>query len=65
MSEYCLDCVNRIWKSHLIERDFILSRDLDLCEGCGEYKHVIVRLRWNKILYDLIIWIKKKCTQSA
>jgi len=26
---------------------FVLSKDLDLCEGCGLYKHIIVRERRN------------------
>lgn len=37
------------------ERDYILTDedDLDLCEGCGEWKRVVVRTRDAKLLYDL------------
>lgn len=44
---------------HLTERDVILPKDLDLCEGCGAYKHVIVIYREGKLGYDLNCWIKK------
>ncbi len=45
MAEYCLDCWNKINESEDSEKDFILSEDLDLCEGCGEWKPVIIRAR--------------------
>ncbi len=45
MAEFCLDCLNRINKSKDGEEEFVLSKDLDLCEGCGEWKHVVIMER--------------------
>ena len=42
MAEFCLACWNKINKSEYSEEKYILSDYLDLCEGCGEWKHVIV-----------------------
>lgn len=59
MAEFCLEYWSRINGIHLTERDVILPKDLDLCEGCGAYKHVIVIYREGKLGYDLNCWIKK------
>ena len=42
MSEFCLDCWNEINGTNYSKNDYILSEDLDLCEGCNEWKNVIV-----------------------
>jgi len=46
MAEFCLDCWNKINDSRYTIKDFVISRELDLCEECGEYKQVIVRKRF-------------------
>ena len=53
MAEFCLDCWNMVNNTKYTERDWVLSRGLELCEGCGEYKQVIVRERRLKFLYDI------------
>lgn len=59
MAEFCLDCWNRINECDDTQRDWILSRELDLCEGCGEWKPVLVVPRRHKLLYDLLhLWKK-------
>ena len=45
MAEFCLKCWNKIYKTNDNESKFVLSKELDFCEGCGEWKHVIVRER--------------------
>ena len=42
MAEFCLDCWNKMNGTNESEYDYIISDDLDYCEGCGEWKHVIV-----------------------
>ncbi|MBQ2897976.1 MAG: hypothetical protein IJE46_06645 [Clostridia bacterium] len=42
MAEFCLDCWNRMNGTCDSEEEYIISKDLDLCEGCGQWKHVIV-----------------------
>ena len=45
MAEFCLDCWNELNGTNDSPRKYVISRELDLCEGCGEYKHVIVRMK--------------------
>ena len=45
MAEFCVDCWNRLNGTDDKEHKYILSRHLDLCEGCGEYKHIIITER--------------------
>ena len=45
MAEFCLECWNRINETKDTEDKYIISDDLDLCEGCGELKHVVVAER--------------------
>lgn len=51
MAEFCLDCLNRISKTNYTEKDFALSKYLELCEGCGEMKKVVTgkKLNWSDI----------------
>ena len=42
MAEFCAEC----WKEMFPQdqnKKFVVSKYLDLCEGCGEYKRVIIR----------------------
>ncbi|MBR1969728.1 MAG: hypothetical protein IKA17_05180 [Clostridia bacterium] len=45
MAEYCLDCFNKMNGTDYDEYDFVVSKDLDLCEGCGEWKPVVITKR--------------------
>ena len=45
MAEFCLDCWNEMNKTNTDEKYYIISKDLDLCEGCGKWKHVIIMER--------------------
>jgi len=42
MAEFCLDCWNKINEIESSERKYILSQELDLCEECSEWKHVVI-----------------------
>ena len=42
MSEFCVKCWNELNGTHDRRSAFVLSEELDICEGCGEWKHVIV-----------------------
>ena len=47
MSEFCLDCLNKISETNYPKSKFIISKDLDFCEECGEWTHVvIVERKW-------------------
>ena len=45
MAEFCLNCWNRINETDDNEKEYIISKDLALCEGCGELKPVIIMKR--------------------
>lgn len=42
MAEFCLECWNRINETNDGEERYVISKELDLCEGCGEWKRVII-----------------------
>ncbi len=45
MAEFYLDCWSKLNKTNYTERDYLLSDELDLCEGCAQFKRVIIRER--------------------
>lgn len=70
MAEYCLECWNEINGTDDKPNKFIFSKELDLCEGCGKWTHVIVlerkyayqyRFRYilfrYKILYAILFFL--------
>lgn len=61
MAEYCLDCWNRFNHTEKTERDYVLSRTPSLCEGCRQWKPVIVKARQCKALYDVLTTCKMAC----
>lgn len=61
MAEFCPEC----WKKLNGDdgKEYILSYDVDLCEGCGEWKQVIVAERRGSrsgLLRDIIRRILEK-----
>ena len=40
MAEFCLDCYNRLHEKNY--REDQVELEMDLCEGCGEWKPVVV-----------------------
>lgn len=53
MAEFCLDCWNELNGEDEPPENYILSQELELCEGCGEWKQVIVRRRDFPFLHKL------------
>jgi len=45
MSEFCLDCWNKIMETSDPKQKFVLSRKPDFCEECRRWKPVIIRVR--------------------
>ncbi len=55
MAEYCKTCAGKylgIPREQLTHAKY--SRDLDLCEGCGEYGRVLVRLPAKKLVTNVV-----------
>ena len=42
MSEFCLNCWNELNKTNDPPKKYIISEDLDYCDGCGQFVNVIV-----------------------
>ncbi len=42
MAELCLDCLSEFTGRKEKKRKYVLSKDLDLCDNCGEWKNVVV-----------------------
>ena len=45
MAEFCLECWNKINKTEDGKRKYVLSKNCDLCEGCGKWKPVVIMER--------------------
>lgn len=62
MAEFCLNCWNKLNDSHDTEADFKFTKELDLCEGCGEYHHLVIAQRYRTLwstLWDILPFRKK------
>lgn len=47
MAEFCLDCMNKYAvDKKLTKKDVIM--DIDLCEGCGEYRSCVIVIKEKK-----------------
>ncbi len=53
MAEFCLDCWNRINGTKDTREEWVLSKELDLCEGCGEWKQIVLRPRGTGFFFPL------------
>ncbi len=58
MAEFCLDCWNKLMNRNDPPQKYRISRELELCEECGQLKPVIICERksyrifeWNKIFF--------------
>ena len=51
MIHFCLDCWNQAQGTHYDEWDYIISKEVDLCDECLQYKHVIVKRRFPYLRY--------------
>lgn len=54
MAEFCLKCFNQLNETKYTEAELVLSGELDLCEGCGRMRRVVVGERKFRWLYRLI-----------
>ena len=45
MAEICLECLNKIMGTDDPPKKFVISRELDLCEECGERKRVVICIK--------------------
>ena len=43
MAEFCVDCWNEFCGTDLPACKFVLTREDELCEGCGEFKRTVIK----------------------
>ena len=55
MAEFCLECWNKLMGTEDSSKKYVMSKDLDLCEECGQWKRVIVVM---KRRYIFKMWIE-------
>lgn len=58
MAEFCPNCWNRLHGTNESEKKFILSKEPELCEGCGEQKRIVIverRVVFMRIGYPIIL----------
>ncbi len=62
MAEFCLKCWNRINGRNDLKNKYVMSKELEFCEECMEFKHVIVRVKGSSRVFSLIsrLFINKK-----
>lgn len=66
MAEFCLRCYNRMFHKKLKESDVVLDSALDICEGCGKYRHTVIAERglFSKLFYLITKFIKSRFTKK-
>lgn len=52
MAEFCVDCWNKMNETDYSSNRFVISKEIDLCEGCGEFKNVIIREKEHNSLFS-------------
>ena len=58
MAEICFDCYNKLNGNKDKRHWYIISRELDLCEECGQWKPVIIRMKYYYIYRERFLeWI--------
>ena len=64
MADYCFKCWNKLNSGDCRRGDYVLSKEEDICEGCGEYKQVVeFKIRGNFFSFfhvQLVNRIKRK-----
>lgn len=57
MAFYCLDCINHLCTRNYDSKQVIFAKSLYICEGCGEYKKVVLMTKqyyWRRKLWGFI-----------
>ena len=54
MAKFCLDCWNKLNNTKHKASKYVISKELELCEGCGEMKNVVVCERRGRLLRRLL-----------
>jgi len=58
MAEYCKDCASRILGLNVSRA--VMSKEPELCEGCGEYKPIVERINASIPFDTISAWLERK-----
>jgi hypothetical protein len=50
MAEFCKECFKRsvaVPSDGITDDMLVMSEELDFCEGCGEFKSVVLEAKWS------------------
>ena len=64
MAEFCMECWNKLNNTNEEKSNYIISKNLHLCEGCGELKPIIVAKRrelYQKPFYHCTVLFQLIC----
>lgn len=53
MAEFCVDCYNEKMCTTDTSQKYIISKELELCEQCGQWKRVVIRYKYPYAIADL------------
>ncbi len=57
MAEFCLECMRELDGIDYRAEEFVLSRGPELCEGCGQWKRVVIAERSRLSLAVFVDWM--------
>ena len=57
VAEFCLDCWNKINGTDDPPGKYVISRELDVCEECGEWKPIIIRVKRRAMIAE---WFRER-----
>lgn len=45
MAEFCFECYKKYLDKDAEIENLVMSKDLDLCEGCAQYKRTVIKIK--------------------
>lgn len=58
MAEFCVDCWNELNQTRADPEEYVLSWGVELCEGCGQLKHVVIRRRKSFLIMTILYLLR-------
>lgn len=51
MAEFCYKCFCDFWETEPKKAELVFSKNIDLCEGCGKYKKIVIAYKTDLLAY--------------
>ena len=59
MSEFCFDCYKEYFDENAKIERLKIDKEPDLCEGCGEFKPIVMGEKPESFLSSFVDWLKR------